>query len=116
MDTTLQAALLTDEKHSADWLFLSKTEPWALDSAAIIKATEEVPPEEEDDESAGYPREVLERGFVATLPMTTVEDVVANARQQLATISAEQLLEAFLFYYDNDAFIELTKEGQQVAP
>lgn len=42
---------------------------------------------------------------MAALRLADVEDIVANARAQKPAASEAELLEAFLYYYDNDAFI-----------
>ena len=40
-----------------------------------------------------------------SLSVAQVQDIIANAREQIAEPTPEQLLTAFLFYYDRDAFI-----------
>ena len=45
-------------------------------------------------------------GLLCCIGIQAVQQVVDNARQQLQNCSVEQLFDAFLYYYDNDAFIE----------
>nr|WP_197090651.1 hypothetical protein [Yersinia aldovae] len=55
------------------------------------------------------PIQVESDGWVETLDGASVEDIIDNVGYQLADPKIEQLFEAFTFYYENDAFIELLK-------
>lgn len=45
-------------------------------------------------------------GLPLSIGIQDIQQVIDNARQQVEDYSIEQLFEAFLYYYDNDAFIE----------
>lgn len=47
-------------------------------------------------------------GLTGCIGIEEVRQVVQNLAAQIPEPSAEQLVEAFLHYYDNDAFIEVT--------
>jgi hypothetical protein len=89
------------------WLFLPKEADWSLQTPAIVLAMDEVPPEQEDEDDAGYPAFAREHQLQASLSASEVESVVTNARLQKAQVTDSELLAAFLHYYDNDAYIEL---------
>jgi hypothetical protein len=48
----------------------------------------------------------IEHGFRSVIGTNEIQDIVINAREQLSAATVEQLLEAFLFYIDNDAFFD----------
>ena len=48
----------------------------------------------------------VEHGLRCSIGANEVIDIAINARDQLPTATIEQLLEAFLIYYDNDAFVD----------
>lgn len=52
------------------------------------------------------PQFAEEHGLEHALDMYAVQGIVLNARQQRSLPSLRMLLDAFLFYYDNDAFID----------
>ena len=89
------------------WLFLPKDAAWSLETPAIVLAMDEVPPEQEDEDDAGYPAFAREHQLQAALSASDVASVITNARLQKAQVSDSELLAAFLHYYDNDAYIAL---------
>ena len=105
MTKTLADVLVEPRGQPGGWLFLPKDEEWELGVAALVKEMEEVPPGDEGEEEAGYPQQARTANLMAALRLVDVEDVVANARAQKPDASEAELLEAFLYYYDNDAFI-----------
>ena len=74
---------------------------WQLETKAIICDPDDV--ESEDDE---IPKIAKEMGVPLSIGIQDIQQVIDNARQQVGDCSIEQLFEAFLYYYDNDAFIE----------
>lgn len=78
-------------------LYLSFGEAWGLDSKGgvlPVGETDEVP------EAAGA------LGLEYVLGIDAVRQIISNAAQQRPELTDEQRLAAFLFYYDNDAFID----------
>lgn len=88
-----------DSVHPGAKLYLSFAHPWGLETPCVLVA--------HDDDGAGEAA-AEERGFEYVVGMDVIQDVVANARAQKEDVSVDMLLRAFHFYYDNDAFIELT--------
>ncbi len=85
----------------SDSLFLPDTLVWELETQVVICDPDDV--ESEDDE---VPKIAKEMGLPLSIGIQDIQQVVDNARQQVEDCSIEQLFEAFLYFYDNDAFIE----------
>lgn len=85
----------------SDSLFLPDTVVWELGTKALICDPDDV--ESEDDE---IPQIAKEIGLPLSIGIQDIQQVVGHARRQVEDCSIEQLFEAFLYYYDNDAFIE----------
>jgi hypothetical protein len=82
-------------------LYLPFADVWNASTPCAVLDTEEG--EESDDAS----RFVKERGLGYALEISSVQDIVANAREQKPGVDISDLVKAFLFYYDHDAFIVL---------
>jgi hypothetical protein len=95
-----------DTKPENAWLYLPSEGVWTLDSNSAVLESDEVPPELEDEPDAGVPDFAKRNGLRQVLPVTTVQDIIANARTQRPNATLEEILEAFEFYHDNDACIE----------
>ena len=79
-------------------LFMPADRPWTLETPVLVEDGDDV---EEDEE---LPRSVVERNFRYALTMQTVQDIVANARLQKPNANLAELFEAFVYYFENDAF------------
>lgn len=80
------------------WLYLPPM-PWALDTEGAFF-------EDVDDAAADVaPAMAAQPGWKVTLDSATIEDIVINAHDQVDEPSVAQLLDAFVFYVENDAFI-----------
>ena len=91
------------------WVYLPTDRNWNLTSTCAVLESEEVPPELEDDPSAGVPGFAKQNGLMQALPVTVVQDIVVNARSQKPGATLEDFWRAFLYYHKHDAFINLTK-------
>jgi len=102
---TLKEILLsiTDSSIRA-WVYLPADKNWNLDSACAVLESEEVPPELEDEPDAGVPEFAKRNGLIQALPVSTVQDVVSNARTQKPDATVGDLFKAFKFYFQHDAF------------
>ena len=52
------------------------------------------------------PKQVKNDSWIEVLDGGTIEEIVANAKEQLGVPSLDELFKAFIFYYENDAFLE----------
>jgi hypothetical protein len=93
---TLGEVLQNPDASQNGALFLAENAVWSLQTAAAVLAESDVdvnPPFAE------------EHGLRYAIGMDAVCEVVGNAKMQLGTVTPDRLLEAFLFYYDHDAFL-----------
>ena len=103
-----EALLNIPNSSGTAWLYLPVDRNWSLDSKCAILESEEIPPELEDDPNAGEPEFARKNGLMQVLPVTVVQDIVMNARMRTALQTADDYLNAVLYYYKHDAFIDLT--------
>lgn len=89
------------------WVYLSEVDSWNINSPCLVLESEEVPPEREDHPDAGVPDAAKRLKMMQAITVAEVQDVVANAKIQKADVDAETLFRAFLYYYDNDAYLSL---------
>jgi hypothetical protein len=95
--TTLGEVLGNDSRfNSGHFLYLPMDEVWQLETKCAVLAQSDLD---------GVPDVAQQNGLSYALGIAAVQDIVANAREQIASASLAQLLQAFLFYYDHDAFI-----------
>lgn len=84
-------------------LFLPENKNWNLGSASAVLNLDYL----EIDEDV--PQFAIDNNLIYSLGIHDVQDIVINAREQLTNCTDEDLLRAFLYYYDNDAFIDVNK-------
>lgn len=82
---------------------LTEDEIWCVDTMCMILDPNDV--EDDDDEA---PKIALENGVSYALDVQTIQSIVQNISEQKRVYTDEELLEAFLYYYDNDTYIEQT--------
>ncbi|MBN3815647.1 hypothetical protein G3N57_03095 [Paraburkholderia sp. Se-20369] len=83
------------------WLYLPQM-PWTLDTEGAFALENTTDPDEHV-----VPDIAKQPGWRITLNGATIEDIVINAHDQVDDPSLSQLLDAFVFYVENDAFILL---------
>ena len=100
---TLREALsVADSSRDDAALFLPLREVWSLDTACALLATDPY------DDSEAPPKLAQDHGLGYALSVPQLQDIVSNARQQVAEPTPEQRLAAILFYDDRDAFIDFS--------
>lgn len=95
------------ERSIREWVYLPKDNKWSLDSASATLESNEVPPELEDEPDAGVPQFAKRHDLIQVIPVGTLQDIVLNAVQQKPDAELDDLFSAFLYYYNNDAFIDM---------
>lgn len=76
---------------------------WTLSTKGVFTLdARDFPP----DSDEYLPEQVKNDGWVEVLDGGTIEEIVANVKQQLGVPSLDELFKAFIFYYENDAFLE----------
>lgn len=82
-------------------VYASPNEEWKLETPCLVLD----PNDAEEDE---VPLAAEEKGFERVLGMTDFNMIIENAKLQKSEVTAEELFESFLYYFDNDAYMELT--------
>ncbi|WP_412022575.1 hypothetical protein [Burkholderia cepacia] len=107
MPTSTDPATTVSLKHLLEtpgdysgWLYLPPM-PWALETEGAFALDTKGPDEHIVPEIAKQP------GWRITLDSATIEDILINAHDQVDDPSLAQLLDAFVFYVENDEFILL---------
>lgn len=109
--TTLGAILSSPESlDDGAWIYLPEGE-WSWSTSAAVLRSEEVSPEREDEPDAGVPPLARERGLRKVLPVSVVQEIAFNARDQKPCLDDRELLAALEFYWRHDAFIQLRDAG-----
>ncbi|SDN31831.1 DUF7716 domain-containing protein [Paenibacillus jilunlii] len=88
----------------SDALFLPDDETWDLDTKGAI-----FDPDDVEDDSDEVPEFARENNLMYALDIQTIKGIIKNALVQKGECTDEDLIEAFLYYYDNDAFIVTNK-------
>lgn len=102
--TTLREALLSvGDSVSEAALFLPPDEVWGLGTRCAIFEVDTYADLEAE------PPLARQQGLRRAVGADQIRDIIENTRQQIPNPSPEQLLAAFLFYYDRDAFINFDK-------
>lgn len=97
---SIREVLQEPEMHSG-WLYLPE-QPWTLETQGVFVVDDkDVDPDEDL-----VPAIVQENNWQEVLDSDTIEDVVENAKAQVVSPTVSQLFEAFIYYVENDAFID----------
>lgn len=86
----------------SDALFLPEHEKWNLKTKCMILDPDDVTSDEEE-----VPEQAKEKNLMYALNIDTIESIYENLYQQKKDCSKEDLLRAFFYYYDHDAYIIL---------
>ncbi|MCB2343283.1 DUF7716 domain-containing protein [Clostridium estertheticum] len=82
-----------------DGLFVVRDEELVLNSRCAV-----LDPDDVEDDADEEPRFAIDNNLKYALNMQDVRGVVMNAYEQKSSCTENDLLEAFLYYYSNDAF------------
>lgn len=99
---TLRKILNNPELLPATWLYLPKGE-WSLETEGVFSRDAWNYPQDSDDY---LPIEARKYGWIEVLDKASLEDIISYTKAQLKNPTLEQLLEAMIFYYENDAFLD----------
>lgn len=84
----------------SDALFLLDEDEWGEDTKGVILDPDDVENDEED-----VPKFAKENNMVDALDIGTIQEIYDNAIQQKKECTLDELISAYLYYYNNDAFI-----------
>lgn len=80
-------------------LYITGSYPWREDSLCAVVNSDEL---ESSDQVKDF---VRTNNLRYCLGVQAIQDIVANAKQQIVDIGITHLIDAFNFYYKHDAFI-----------
>jgi hypothetical protein len=83
-------------------LYLDMQRPWTEESHCAVLDPDDI----EDADSDDDPEFAVRHGLRYALTISATQDIVDNAQQQKVQPSMSDLIQAFNYYYDHDAFIE----------
>lgn len=93
--------------NNIDWflaLYLPKDiSSWSLDSLVIIDDPDDVDSDDPDED----PSAVKDAGYRYVLGMQTIQSIVNNLSLQKSNITDNDLFIAFMYFFENDAFIKI---------
>ncbi len=101
-----EALAHSESAHGDEALFLPMNVAWGTATSCAILAVDQY------DESEPDPPFAREHRLAKALRMDQVEDIVANAKEQIGDPSPEQMVAALLHYYERDAFIDFEANRQ----
>lgn len=84
----------------SDALFLPEDETWNLDTQGAV-----IDPDDVEDDADEVPEFAKENNLMYALDIQTIKGIIKNAYEQKTDCTDKDLIEAFLYYYDNDAFM-----------
>lgn len=92
----------------SDALYLPEDETWNKDTEGMVLDPDDV----EDDEDE-VPKEAKEKNLIYALNIQIIQSIVDNSYQQKSKLSVEELVEAYLYYYDYDAYIDFGMKEEE---
>lgn len=95
----LEAELFPWNEH----VYMAKDGDWSLVSKCFLFDLNDLADDEED------PCFAKENNLRCVLSVADVQDIVLNMKQQKANCSVQELFDAFIYYFNNDAFINCDK-------
>jgi len=81
-------------------LYADRTVPWSLQTKCLVHDPDDVASDDDD-----LPEIVVAAEMQDVLEIQDVKDIVANAKAQRPDVTLDELLQAFVFYIERDAFI-----------
>lgn len=87
-------------------VYADNTADWTLTTPCLVLKQDA---EELDDDPDALPRQVIDLGFDHVLGIQDFQMIVSNAILQNSQATPDDLMDAFLHYYDNDAYIDFAE-------
>ncbi|MBN3767638.1 hypothetical protein [Burkholderia sp. Ac-20365] len=96
---TIRQIFLNPQQHSG-WLYLPDP-PWDMNTQGVFADDDK----DADPDADPRPEIAKTNDWQEVLDVASIEDIVSNAQAQIENPRIEQLFEAFVYYFENDAFI-----------
>jgi len=88
----------------SDALYLPDEDKWTQNTKGVVLDPDDVDAEEDE-----IPKFALDNNLIYSLDIQTIQGIIDNANQQKKDCTIEDLFDAYLYYYNNDAFIVFNK-------
>ena len=85
-------------------LYLPVGEKWHTNSKCMV-----LDPNDVEDDTEDIPTDAKNNQLEYSLDVNTIQSIYDNLEMQNQAITEETLFRAFLYYYDNDAYIIIEK-------
>lgn len=104
--STLAEILATSDRFNwSDKLYCEPVFPYTKTTKAAVLPEDYT---ERELEEAGEPEFAVKNGLTYTLGMQALQDLASSARKQKPDCTTKDLIAAFNYYLDHDAFIEFS--------
>lgn len=102
---TIKSVLTEYTNNPEGWFCLPKNhQDWTLETVgAFTRDSSDYPPNSDEY----LPEEVRNGEWIVTIDNATIEDIVLNLKEQKENPNTDELLIAFVYYLENDAFLIL---------
>ncbi|MGL4387108.1 MAG: DUF7716 domain-containing protein [Snodgrassella alvi] len=102
---TIREILSNPDKIPQTWLYLPPDKTtWNLDTQGIFSLDSwDFPPGSDEY----LPKQAKNDKCIETLDGSSIEDIVSYAQGQSDNVTLDDLFRSFIFYYENDAFLDL---------
>ena len=99
---TLAEVLCNIKKFTwSDALYLPVDQVWSKDTKGVV-----LDPDDVEDDEDDLPKYAKDHMLTYALSIQDIEGIVENAKGQKKECAIDDLVQAYLFYYDHDAFID----------
>ncbi|MET3118841.1 hypothetical protein AAKU64_003076 [Undibacterium sp. GrIS 1.8] len=98
--------ILTNPENFDGWLYLPTGDLALGTNCFVLKQNLDADP----DWNEQLKHQLIVQGWKPIIPNEEVEDVIENTKAQIDNPTLEQLFKAFVFYCENDAFMEWDNE------
>jgi hypothetical protein len=97
--------VLKQNQEYAGWFYLPN-QPWNLQTKGVfVRRDKDADPNDESH----IPKIAKENSWIPTLDAPCIEDIIFNAEDQIEHPTEDDLFRAFIFYFENDAFIDFNE-------
>ncbi|MDR2305968.1 MAG: hypothetical protein LBE53_02025 [Paucimonas sp.] len=106
---TLESVLAGIDKQPWDFaLYMPHGVPWNKDTLCAVLD----PDDFENEPNPDRPKFALDNNLHYALGIEIIQSIIENAKEQRPRANAFELADAFIYYYDNDAYIDLSKNNK----
>jgi hypothetical protein len=103
---TLREVLEDIDKQPWDFaLFMPHGVEWNLNTSCAVLNPDDFENEPDPDQ----PKFATDHGLHYALGIQVIKSIVENARDQRPDVTTSDLVDAFIYYYDNDAYVDWSR-------